>query len=109
MIFFQETVIKFLVKDVRVENRRHLRAVFARMARRVLIDWARARTAANRDGMGMPLDEALAVTCDPADPELIITLDTMIMRLDDRERSAIELMFFRGLTVEEVAKALRTS
>jgi RNA polymerase sigma-70 factor, ECF subfamily len=109
-----EVCLRLLGWDqVRWENRRHFFGVSAQMMRRVLVDIARKRGAARRGGAGavrVPLD-----TIDVAAPELdadLVALDTALERLaleDERKARVVELRFFGGLSMEEVAQALGVS
>jgi RNA polymerase sigma-70 factor, ECF subfamily len=94
-------------------DRRHFFAVSARLMRRVLVDHARARGAAKRGGeaVHVPLDS------EPASrrPDLLadlLALDQSLLRLseiDPRKGRIIELRYFGGLTVDEVAEVLGVS
>lgn len=90
-------------------DRAHFFAVAARMMRRILVDFARARTYQKRDGgQRVPLEEA------PADQPAaeLVALDDALNRLaviDDRKSQIVELRYFGGLTVEETAEALEIS
>lgn len=94
-------------------DRRHFFAVSARLMRRVLVDHARARAAAKRggDSVHVPLDT------EPASPRPdlladLLALDQSLLRLseiDPRKGRIIELRYFGGLTVDEVAEVLGVS
>lgn len=93
-------------------DREHFAAVAARAMRSVLVDHARRRGSQKRGGDRgrRPLDEA-AVLFDESGPDLL-ALDEALGRLSavDPELSRIvELRFFGGLTVEEVAKVQGSS
>jgi RNA polymerase sigma factor (TIGR02999 family) len=87
-----------------------LRAASAAM-RRVLVDHARARNAAKRgDAFCVTLDESLVAAPDRSVDMLV--LDDALTRLaaaDPRWAQVVELRFFAGLDVPEVAAALGTS
>lgn len=93
------------------KNRGHFFAVAAQAMRRVLVDHARRRKAAKR-GRGLeasPLDSvALAMESSVDLVDLDIALDRLA-RLDPREAQVVELRFFAGLTMPEVAQALGVS
>lgn len=91
---------------LRLENRKHLYATAARMMRQVLVDHARARNSQKRGGDWQRQDwiEALALPLE-ADQDLA-DLDTALSALaalDPRMAEIIELRFFVGLEVREVA------
>ncbi len=93
------------------DDRTHFLRAASRVMRRVLVDHARARQAAKRGpGMQVTLDDALAGhgnnTLD------MLALDDALARLsavDARWGQVVELRFFGGLTVPEIAEALGTS
>lgn len=87
-------------------NAAHFLAVAAQIIRRVLVDHARARACQKRGGHRdkHPL-EALALAA-PAPTVDLIALHEALLRLsmtDPRKAQVVELRFFGGLTVEEVA------
>jgi RNA polymerase sigma-70 factor, ECF subfamily len=92
-------------------DRGHFFAVAARMMRRILVDFARARAYQKRDGGArVSLEEAVTVT-EHAGAELL-SLDEALNRLaaiDDRKSRIVELRYFGGLRVEETAEALNIS
>ena len=103
-----------LVDQTRIDwqNRAHFLAVAARAMRQILIDHARARKAAKRGGdlCRVTMDEAITPISE-ADPELL-DLDDALQRLanmDNRQSKIVELRFFGGMTVEEVAHVLGLS
>ena len=99
-------------KNVRLENRAHFFSVCAQMMRRILVDSARARGYAKRGG-GAPmvsLDETTIVS--PERDREIVAVHEALERLevvDPRRSRVVELRFFGGLEVEEVAVVLRIS
>lgn len=103
-----------LVDSSRVQwqNRAHFFAVSAQLMRRILVDFARARSSDKR-GSGAPdvsLAEAegLPVGHTTDLVELDEALDELA-RFDQRKCRVVELRFFGGLTVEETAEALHIS
>ena len=99
-----------LVDQRRVQwnNRAHFFAIAAHLMRRILVDHARARAAAKRDwSITVALDEADTIAS-PMDFDLV-ALDTALDKLgrvDARQSQLVELRFFAGLTVEEIAAVL---
>lgn len=93
-------------------NRVHFFALSAKLMRGILVDAARTRGSQKRGG-GTPkinLDEALIVP--PQRGAALIALDDALTRLaatDARKARIIELRFFGGLSVEEVAETLKIS
>ncbi len=99
-------------KRVDWQGRTHFYAVGAQAMRRILVDYARARGRTKR-GAGMKrilLDEA-AVFADAKPLDLIELADTLdaLASLDPLQAQIVELRFFAGLTVEQVAHVLGVS
>ncbi|MEE8296465.1 MAG: sigma-70 family RNA polymerase sigma factor [Hyphomicrobium sp.] len=95
------------------QGRTHFFAVGAQVMRRVLIDYARERGAAKRGG---DLQRVTFSDATPAGRELnleeLLTLDTALQKLaklDPRQAKIVELRFFAGLTVEEIAGQIGVS
>ena len=100
------------VKKVEWQDRAHFLAVGARVMRRVLVDYARARDCAKREGSAQhaPLNDALYVSTEP-DP-MVIQLHDALERLaefDSRKAQVVEMRYFGGLTAEEIAAVLHIS
>ena len=102
------------------QNRAHFLAIAATSMRQILVERARARTAAKRGGKGerITLDEAMLRTRDAGsipspggapDLEAIDQALTRLGALDPVQARIVELRFFGGLTVEEAAEALGIS
>jgi RNA polymerase sigma factor (TIGR02999 family) len=100
------------VHAVRWQDRAHFFAISARMMRHILTDFARSRNYQKR-GAGavqVSLDEALVVA--PGKSADIMALDealTQFAVLYPRQSQVVELRFFGGLEIEEVAEALGIS
>ena len=99
-------------ENVSWENRAQFFAVAAQVMRRVLVDHARGRNAAKREGSQhkLALDEAVSFTAEKefdvlALEEALLSLE----KLDPRQAKIVELRFFGGLTIEETAYILQTS
>ncbi len=106
------------VGDVHWSDRTHFFAVSAQLMRRILVDAARTRTAYKRGGQARKVEHSSAVNLDEiADgssrrgEELIAVDDalTALAQFDPRKVHIVELRFFGGLTVEEVAQVLGVS
>jgi RNA polymerase sigma-70 factor (ECF subfamily) len=94
------------------QNRAHFFAVAANVMRRILIDHARAHRTAKRGGreQKLSLDEAPLFTSEHTDE--LLEIDEALERLarfDARQSKIVELRFFAGLTLEEVALVLGVS
>jgi len=99
-------------KNVRWQNRAHFFAVSAQMMRRILVDYARSRRNQKRGGGAcrVTLDEAFVFSQDKS-PDLI-AVDAALERLaeiDPRKSRVVELRFFGGLSLEEMAEVLKVS
>ena len=95
------------------KNRAHFLGVAAQMMRRILVDYARARQTAKRDGIVVRVDLA---GFGPGGGELrieeILTVDGALDRLavlDPQQSRVVELRYFAGLTIEETAEAVGIS
>lgn len=104
--------------DVTCHDRLHFFALSAQMMRRILVDAARARTAAKRGGVAARADHSSAVDLDQiptADSDAARSLCALddalasLTRIDQRRAQVIELRFFGGLSVEETASVLQVS
>jgi RNA polymerase sigma-70 factor (ECF subfamily) len=99
-------------KNVRWQNRAHFFAVSAQLMRRILVDFARERNYLKRGGgaLQVSLSEAVAFAVDnEAD---LVALDEALVELtemDRRKGQVVELRFFGGLSVKEVAEVLKVS
>lgn len=96
------------------QNRTQFFAVAARLMRRVLVDHARARLAGKRGGglVVVPLEQAgdpEAVASPLADVLAVDEALTRLAALDGEQARLVELRFFAGLTVEEIAPLLGRS
>jgi RNA polymerase sigma factor (TIGR02999 family) len=91
-------------------DRAYFFAVSAHLMRQILVDHARGRRAAKRDGgCKLTLDEALGVPDRKVD---LVALDDVLndlARIDARQSRIVELRFFGGLSIEETSEVLRVS
>jgi RNA polymerase sigma factor (TIGR02999 family) len=97
-------------ENVQWQNRGHFIAVAARAMRRVLVDHARSVHAQKREGQKIELDSALVYSDDQS--EEILALDEALKRLaswDSRQAQIVEMRFFGGLQIEEIATHLNVS
>jgi RNA polymerase sigma-70 factor, ECF subfamily len=99
-------------RNVRWQDRAHFFAVSAQMMRRVLIDHARRHRFRRRggDAVKVVLDEAAIAS--PERGADLIAIDDALVRLgelDARKCRVVELRFFGGLSVEEIAEVLDIS
>lgn len=103
-----------LVDRTRIEwkSRAHFLAVSARAMRQILIDHARGRARVKRGGNLYRVTMAEGITpITDVDPELI-GLDEALQKLaglHERQSRIVEMRFFGGMTVKEVAHVLGQS
>lgn len=109
-----EVCLRLLGWDpVRWQNRGHFYGVSAQMMRRVLVDIARRRRAGRRGGPGVvhvPVED-VDIPDERPDSNLV-ALDRALEELaarDARKAQVVELKFFGGLSMEEIAQALGVS
>jgi RNA polymerase sigma-70 factor, ECF subfamily len=111
------------------QSRAHFFGLASKLMRRILVDYARARTANKRGGgahvvsldeVGQPLDDGSAPDTTPTalqhldahTQEDVAAIDaalTRLERIDARHAQIIEMRYFGGLTVEQTAEALDIS
>ena len=92
------------------QSRSHFYGVAARLMRQILVDHARRKQAGKRGGLKVSLDEA--VSFQPERSRDLVALDgglKAIEKIDPRKCQAVELRYFGGLSLEEIAQALDVS
>jgi RNA polymerase sigma-70 factor, ECF subfamily len=98
-------------EKMRFENRAHFLAVLTRIMRQILVDHARRRNAAKRDGgVKLALDEGFLPA--PVRDVSAVALDDALQKLaalDFRQAQIVELRFVGGLSIEETAVVLDIS
>ena len=93
-------------------DRHHFVALAARAMRQVLVDHARAHSAAKRGGGARALTLQESLRMDTASPDEVLALDLALDRLNDvdpRLRQVVELRYFGGMKNPEVAQLLDVS
>ncbi len=110
-----EAYLRLMGQDVPWKNRTHFFGIAATMMRRILVDHARQAAAARRDrGKQVTLDPVAGADA-PAAPDP--TLDVLgvhealsqLERVDRRQARIVELKFFVGLSLDEIAELLSIS
>ncbi len=95
------------------ESRAHFLAIAAKVMRQVLIDHARRRGAQKRGGEWQRITIGKAESSQDREEEVdLIALDDALKKLaemDERKSRVVELRFFGGLSMPEVATALNVS
>lgn len=100
-------------KEIEWQNRAHFFGVAARLMREILIEYARARSRQKRGGTlktQIALDEAVSFS--NQNQLDIIAVDEALSKLenlDERQGRIVEMKFFGGLTIEEIAEVLSIS
>jgi RNA polymerase sigma-70 factor (ECF subfamily) len=100
------------IRQMSWRNRAHFFAMSGRLMRRILVDHARSRQYLKRGGgaQGVSLDDALTV-CHEKGRDILALDDalTALAAVDARKSEVVELRFFGGLSVAEMAEALHIS
>lgn len=99
-------------RHVRWESRAHFFALASSMMRRILVDYARRGQYAKRggDARRVSLDEAMIVSKEKAWD--VVALDDALSRLaaiDLRKSKVVDLRYFGGLSMNEIAEILQVS
>jgi RNA polymerase sigma-70 factor, ECF subfamily len=92
------------------QGRSHFFGVAARLMRQILVDHARRKHAGKRAGLQVPLDEAVSFQHERS--RELINLDNGLIaleKLDPRKCRVVELRYFGGLSMEEIAQTLDVS
>jgi RNA polymerase sigma factor (TIGR02999 family) len=92
-------------------SRGHFLAVASRLMRQILVDYARSHGAAKRGADNrVELDLSLVLAKVPsADVIAVDDALTSLARLDEQQSRVVELRFFGGLAIEEIAGTLGVS
>lgn len=107
-----EAFLRLVDQDrVQWQSRTQFFALAARAMRRILVDYARRRRARKRGSnpLHVPLDDVEIAVAPDVD---VIDLDDSLARLeglDSRQARVVELRFFAGCTMEEIAELLDIS
>ena len=107
-----EAYMRLAKEDLDWQNREHFIGIAAHVMRRVLVDYARAHKAKIRGGelKRVELEDGLAISDERT--EEMLALDEALNRLTEvnsRQAKVVELRYFGGLSVEEIAALLDVS
>jgi RNA polymerase sigma factor (TIGR02999 family) len=94
-----------------LHDRKHFFALAAGVMRQVLVDHAREKQAAKREG-GIKLELQPEMMPVPAPNLDFVALDAAmhgLARLDERQAKIVELRFFAGLSIEDTSEVLGMS
>ena len=100
------------VKNVDWQHRAQFFAISAQMMRRILVDAARARRSGKRGGGADKVNIDEVAVLSPGPGTSIVALDTALKdfaKQAPRQARVVELRYFGGLTVEEIAEVMVTS
>lgn len=99
-------------QNVAWQNRAHFFGVSAQLMRRVLVDFARERLYLKRGGRTLRVSLSEAETFPFQRGADLLALDealTTLEEMDRRKSQVVEMRFFGGLSVKEVAEVLAVS
>jgi RNA polymerase sigma-70 factor, ECF subfamily len=98
-------------KPMGSRDRSHFYALSARLMRQILVDHARSRGRQKRGGAALPLAFDERVIGPRETPDLVRLDDALhaLAATDERKSRVIELRFFGGFSVDEVADVLEVS
>jgi len=99
-------------RDAKWQNRTQFFAVASQIMRRILVDYARNQRRIRRGGkqQRVSLDENMLVSADRAE-ELLAVHESLskLEQIDPRQGRIVELRYFGGLSVEEIAEIVAVS
>jgi len=99
-------------RKVQWQNRAHFFGIAAQIMRRILLNHARDQNRLKRGGKAVHVSLSEALIMPGEKDREIMALDDALNRLeafDKRKAKVVELRYFGGLTVEEVAEVLNVS
>lgn len=99
-------------KEQNWQNRAHFFGIAAKAMRHILVDYARSKSRQKRGGWQDRITFAEDVAVSGRRSEQIVALDDALNQLavlDERKTQVVEMKFFGGLTVEEIAGVLKIS
>lgn len=107
-----EAYLRLVGADLAWRDRVHFYAIAARVLRRILVEHARTRNRQKRGGGVEPISLDQAVVVGPEATAIVLELDGALDRLalqDQRKGEIVQLIYFGGLTYDEVSEALQIS
>ena len=108
-----EAYLKLIAqKSTNWQNRAHFFAASAQSMRRILVDMARAWRRQRRGGGAERLSLEEELIFSPQRASELVALDDALReleRFDSQKSRVVELRFFGGLTLEEIAEVLKIS
>lgn len=96
-------------RDAKWQNRAQFFGVASQVMRRILVDYARGQQRLRRGGkqQKVALDDVVLISPDRTD-ELLAVNESLskLEKLDPRQARVVELRYFAGLTIEEIANVV---
>ena len=111
-VLVHEAYLKFSDRSApHAVDRQHFLGIAARAMRHIVIDHIRRTRAKKRDGVHVPLGSGAIAGPDDSALDLLVLDDALaaLERLDSRQARVVELRFFAGLELNEIASILETS
>ena len=107
-----EAYLRLVGENIDFEDRGHFIGLAAHVMRRVLVDYARQHNAERRAGglQRVEMEDNLAISPERLDE--VIFLDSAMEKLKEkspRQAQVVELKYFGGLSVEQIARALEVA
>jgi RNA polymerase sigma-70 factor, ECF subfamily len=99
-------------RDAKWQNRAQFFGVASQVMRRILVDYARGQQRVRRGGkqQKVSLDDVLLVSPDRTEEVLAVHESlSRLEKLDARQARTVELRYFGGLTIEEIAEVVGIS
>src|SRR6058998_3286216 len=99
-------------KKVHWQNRAHFFGIAAQIMRRILLNYARDQNRLKRGGRAIHVSLSHATVMPAEKNRELISLNDALNKLeaiDERKSKVVELRYFGGLSVEEVAEVLKIS
>jgi RNA polymerase sigma-70 factor (ECF subfamily) len=99
-------------RKVQWQDRAHFFAISANLMRQILVHFARSRDAQKRGGQYRQVSLAESAIMAPHGDADLLELDdalTALAEIDPRKAKVVELRFFGGLTLEEIAEVMKSS
>lgn len=107
-----EAYLRLVGEDIEWTNRAHFIGLAAHVMRRVLVDYARQHNAERRAGglIRVEMEDNLAISPERLDE--VLFLDEAMAKLqanNPRQARVVELRYFGGLSVEQIAQILNVA
>jgi RNA polymerase sigma-70 factor (ECF subfamily) len=99
-------------KNVQWKSRAHFVGICAGLMRRILVDFARSHNYSKRGGRSLRVSLNEAMGCTNEREADLVEIDDALMdlaKIDSRKSQIVEMKFFGGLSMEEIAAALHIS